>query len=54
MEFKAYAWIEARRILDSGNRTEELKRLHKQVKRGIRTQDEVVAIMKAIREEEKR
>ena len=54
MEFKAYAWIEARRILDSDNRIEELKRLHKQVKRGILTAAEGRAILRAIREEEKR
>lgn len=52
MEPDVYAWIEAKRIIRSDDRVAELKRLHKQVKRGIRTPAEVVAIMKVIREEE--
>lgn len=54
MELDVYAWIEAKRIIHSDDRGAELKRLHRQVKKGIRTPAEAVAIMKAIREEEKR
>lgn len=54
MDLETFAWIEAQRILNADDRTAALKRLYKQVKRGILTAAEGRAILKAIREEEKK